>query len=70
VPDGEIVSFEPATGSELWRGKVGDVEDVVARARRAWPVWASQPLSTRIELLRRFANEVRLEETRVEICQR
>jgi succinylglutamic semialdehyde dehydrogenase len=33
----------------------------VARARRAWPVWASQPLSTRIELLRRFANEVRKE---------
>ena len=58
---GEIVSFEPATGSELWRGKVGDVEDVVARARRAWPDWASQPLSTRIELLRRFANEVRKE---------
>ncbi|MFM9935088.1 MAG: succinylglutamate-semialdehyde dehydrogenase [Novosphingobium sp.] len=58
---GEIVSFEPATGSELWRGKVGDVEDVVARARRAWPTWASQPLSTRIELLRRFANEVRKE---------
>lgn len=61
MPDGEIASFEPATGSELWRGKVGDVEDVVARARRAWPVWASQPLSTRIELLRRFANEVRRE---------
>ena len=61
MPDGEIVSFEPATGSELWRGKVGDVEDVVARARRAWPAWASQPLSTRIELLRRFANEVRKE---------
>lgn len=58
---GEIVSFEPATGSELWRSKVGDVEDVVARARRAWPTWASQPLSTRIELLRRFANEVRKE---------
>ena len=58
---GEIVSFEPATGSELWRGKVGDIEDVVTRARRAWPTWASQPLSTRIELLRRFANEVRKE---------
>lgn len=58
---GEIVSFEPATGLELWRGKVGDVEDIVARARRAWPTWASQPLSTRIELMRRFANEVRKE---------
>ncbi|MFN3425320.1 MAG: succinylglutamate-semialdehyde dehydrogenase [Novosphingobium meiothermophilum] len=55
----EIVSFEPATGAEIWRGKTGDVEDVVARARRAWPVWAAQPLATRIELVRRFANEVR-----------
>ena len=61
VSTGEFASFEPATGSEIWRGKVGDVEDVVARARRAWPVWASQPVSTRIELLRRFANEVRKE---------
>lgn len=58
---GEIVSFEPATGSELWRGRIGDAEDVIARARRAWPLWAAQPLSTRIELLRRFANEVRKE---------
>lgn len=55
----EIVSYEPATGAEVWRGKVGDVEDVVARARRAWPAWAAQPLTTRIELVRRFANEVR-----------
>ncbi|MFN3553580.1 MAG: succinylglutamate-semialdehyde dehydrogenase [Novosphingobium meiothermophilum] len=55
----EIVSFEPATGAEIWRGKTGDVDDVVARARRAWPAWAAQPLATRIELVRRFANEVR-----------
>ncbi|MDF8332551.1 succinylglutamate-semialdehyde dehydrogenase [Novosphingobium cyanobacteriorum] len=55
----EIVSFEPATGVEMWRGRVGDVDDVVGRARRAWPAWAAQPLSTRIELVRRFANEVR-----------
>jgi succinylglutamic semialdehyde dehydrogenase len=61
VSTGEIVSYEPATGSELWRGRIGDAEDVVARARRAWPTWASQPLSTRIELMRRFANEVRKE---------
>ncbi|MCW1382593.1 succinylglutamate-semialdehyde dehydrogenase [Novosphingobium sp. KCTC 2891] len=59
VTAGEIVSYEPATGAEVWRGKVGDVDDVVARARRAWPTWAAQPLSTRIELVRRFANEVR-----------
>lgn len=55
----EIVSFEPATGAEVWRGKIGDVDEVVARARRAWPAWAAQPLATRIELVRRFANEVR-----------
>ena len=61
VPIGEIVSFEPATGAELWRGKVGDVDECVARARRAWPAWAAQPHSTRIELIRRFANEVRKE---------
>ncbi|WP_225204767.1 succinylglutamate-semialdehyde dehydrogenase [Novosphingobium huizhouense] len=60
IPD-EIVSIEPATGAEFWRGKVGDVDEIVARARRAWPAWAAQPLSTRIELVRRFANEVRKE---------
>jgi len=57
----EIVSYEPATGAEVWRGKVGDVDEVVSRARRAWPAWAAQPLATRIELVRRFANEVRKE---------
>lgn len=55
----DIISWEPATGAELWRGKRGDVDDVVGRARRAWPAWAAQPLATRMELMRRFANEVR-----------
>jgi succinylglutamic semialdehyde dehydrogenase len=55
----ELVSYEPATGAELWRGPIGDVEDLVVRGRRAAPNWAAQPLSTRMELLRRFANEVR-----------
>ncbi|HUQ13313.1 MAG TPA: succinylglutamate-semialdehyde dehydrogenase [Novosphingobium sp.] len=59
MASGEIVSTEPATGAELWRGPIGDVDDIVARARRAWPAWAAQPLSTRMELVRRFANEVR-----------
>ena len=57
----EIISFEPATGVELWRGKCGDVSDIVDRARRTWPAWAAQPLATRMELMRRFANEVRKE---------
>ena len=56
---GQLISFEPATGAELWRGDHGDVESIVARARDAWPRWAAQPVATRIELLRRFAAEVR-----------
>ena len=61
VATGEIISYEPATGAQVWRGPVGDVGDAVARARRAWPAWAAQPLTTRIELMRRFTNEVRRE---------
>ncbi|MBT0669922.1 succinylglutamate-semialdehyde dehydrogenase [Novosphingobium profundi] len=57
----DIISLEPATGAEIWRGAACDVDDVVARARRAWPAWAAQPLTTRMELMRRFANEVRKE---------
>ncbi|WP_068075506.1 succinylglutamate-semialdehyde dehydrogenase [Novosphingobium lentum] len=55
----DLVSFEPATGVEVWRGRVGDVDEIVSRARRAWPAWAALPLATRIEMVRRFANEVR-----------
>lgn len=57
----EIISVEPATGAEVWRGKIGNVDETVARARRAWAAWAAQPLSTRMEMIRRFANEVRKE---------
>ncbi|MEO6717439.1 MAG: succinylglutamate-semialdehyde dehydrogenase [Novosphingobium sp.] len=61
VSESEIISIEPATGVEFWRGRISDVGDVVDRARRAWPAWAAQPVSTRMELVRRFANEVRKE---------
>ena len=54
-----ITSFEPATGNEVWRGPIGDVDETVARSRAAQRNWAAQPLARRIELLRRFANEVR-----------
>ena len=54
-----IISLEPATGAELWRGTPGDVDEIVARARKAWHGWAAHPLAYRIEALRRFANEVR-----------
>lgn len=55
----DLISFEPATGAELWRGTAGDVDASIERARRAWPEWAAKPLATRVELVRRFANEVR-----------
>ena len=57
----ELISHEPATGAEIWRGKLGNVDEIVGRARRAWPAWAALPLATRMELVRRFANEVRKE---------
>lgn len=56
-----LVSYEPASGEELWRGMHGDVEAAVSAARRAWPAWAALPLANRIEILRAFANEVRRE---------
>ena len=55
----KLISIDPCTGEEVWHGKAGDVDDVVERARRAWPAWAAQSLATRMELVRRFANEVR-----------
>lgn len=58
MSEAEILSHEPATGELLWSGAAGDVDDAVDRARRAWPQWAAQPLANRIELVRRFANEV------------
>ncbi len=61
VPKSELISFEPATNAELWRGAAGDVAEAVETARAAFPGWASQPLARRIELLRRFANTVRKE---------
>lgn len=54
-----LVSFEPATGTELWTGTEGDVDAAVAAARQAWPGWAAKPLAVRIETMRRFANAVR-----------
>ncbi|WP_294390970.1 succinylglutamate-semialdehyde dehydrogenase [uncultured Sphingomonas sp.] len=55
----ELISFEPATGAQLWRGPTGDVDAAVARARADWNGWAAQPLEYRAETMRRFANSVR-----------
>jgi succinylglutamic semialdehyde dehydrogenase len=57
----DLVSYEPATGAELWRGKTGDVDREVAAAREAWPRWAAASLSDRVEKLRAFANRVKVD---------
>jgi succinylglutamic semialdehyde dehydrogenase len=58
---GELVSYEPATGAHVWRGQSGDVEVEVALAREAWPKWASKALNDRIEIVRSIAGRVRAE---------
>ena len=55
----ELISYEPATGAEFWRGPVSNVDEEVARARAAWPEWAARPITVRIEVLHRFVNVVR-----------
>jgi succinylglutamic semialdehyde dehydrogenase len=57
----ELLSFEPATGNELWRGAVSDVDREVEIARRAWPEWAAKALTFRSETLRRFADRIKAE---------
>lgn len=61
VTEKSYTSIAPATGEEIWRGTSGDVDAAVSLARRAWPAWAALPQSQRIEMVRRFANEVRKE---------
>jgi len=59
MPVSEIISFEPATGAEYWRGGLSDVDAEVAAARRHWAEWGAQPVTVRMEAVRRFANVVR-----------
>ena len=54
-----IISYEPATGAELWRAEAGDADSEVAAARGGWAAWAALPLTVRIETMRRFGNVVR-----------
>ena len=55
----ELISFEPATGAELWRGAIGDADREVAAARAGWADWARRPLDERIAIMRRFADLAR-----------
>ena len=58
----QLISFEPATGAQIWSGPVGDAAVEVAAARAALPEWAAHSVTYRIETLRRFANVVRARE--------
>ncbi|NNM75843.1 succinylglutamate-semialdehyde dehydrogenase [Sphingomonas sp. ID1715] len=55
----DLISHEPATGCELWRAPIGDVDGEVAAARAAFPAWARTPLEERVAILRRFADLAR-----------
>ena len=55
----DLISTEPATGATLWTGTSGDADAAVARAREAWPGWASMAVVKRIEVVRRYANRIR-----------
>ncbi|WP_086734464.1 succinylglutamate-semialdehyde dehydrogenase [Erythrobacter colymbi] len=59
MTDNILISHEPASGEEVWRGPLGDVDAAVSAARRAWAPWAARALTDRIALLRGFANTVR-----------
>ena len=54
-----LQSHEPATGALLWEDATSDVDAEVTAARAGWAGWAAQPLTFRVETLRRFANTVR-----------
>ena len=53
-----MISTEPATGNEIWRGKTGNIDKVMERALAAKRGWASESAPRRMELMRRFANQV------------
>ncbi|MBA4007611.1 MAG: succinylglutamate-semialdehyde dehydrogenase [Erythrobacter sp.] len=59
MTDNILISCEPATGEELWRGPVSDVDAAVSAARRAWAPWAARGLTERIALMRAFGNAMR-----------
>ena len=58
-----LVSTEPATGMEIWSGKVGDAASEVTAARATAGPWAAHSLAYRSEAVRRFANVVRQRES-------
>ncbi|WP_353653090.1 succinylglutamate-semialdehyde dehydrogenase [Porphyrobacter sp. SLTP] len=59
MTDNILISTEPASGEELWRGPISDVDAAVSTARRAWAAWAGRALTDRITVMRTFSNIVK-----------
>lgn len=59
MTDTILISTEPASGEEIWRGPFSDVDAAVSTARRAWASWAARSLTDRIGVLRAFSNIVK-----------
>ncbi len=54
----EIISIEPATGAELWRGTPSDIDAAIMAARNAGPAWAALPMIKRVDALKRFSERL------------
>jgi succinylglutamic semialdehyde dehydrogenase len=62
MPQPDLVSTDPCTGAEVWRGPQADaaaVDAAVAAARAAFPDWARRPLSERVALCEAYRDTVR-----------
>lgn len=55
----ELISTDPCTGAELWRGPPGDVGAAVAAARAALTFWSRTTIAGRVDQVSRFQAVVR-----------
>ena len=66
----DIVSTDPCTGDDVWRGPAAgaaEVDAAVSRARAAFPAWAGRSLDERAAIATRFAELVK--ERREEVAR-
>jgi succinylglutamic semialdehyde dehydrogenase len=59
MPQPDLISTDPCTGAELWRGTPGDVNAAVAAARAAQPGWEALGVDARVAHARAFQERVR-----------
>lgn len=64
----DLVSHDPCTGEEVWNGRAAgaaEIDAALARARAAFPSWASRPFEERAAIARRFADLVKAEREQI-----